>query len=85
MIFLYHERFEKSFSKLPKKVQDSFLKRQELFASNPYHATLNNHSVEAVYPCWRSINITGDYRALFEVVDDSVVFMRIGTHAELYR
>lgn len=85
MIVRYHSRFLKVFRKLPLKIQDRFFARLSLFQREPFHPLLNNHSVEAVYPGWRSINVTGDYRALFEVVsDDALVFMKIGTHSELY-
>ena len=81
----YHKRFLKSFQKLPGKIQEKCLERLELFEREPFHPSLHNHSVEPAYPNWRSINITGDYRALYEVQKEgSVVFMKIGTHADLY-
>jgi len=85
MTVRYHLRFLKTFRKLPAPIQDKFFARLRIFLMEPFHPLLNNHSVEAAYPKWRSINVTGDYRALFEVVnDDTVVFMKIGTHSELY-
>ena len=81
----YHQRFLKDFQKLPVKIQGKVFERMELFQREPFHRLLNNHSVEAAYPNWRSINITGDYRALYEVQKEgSIVFMKIGTHSELY-
>ena len=81
----YHKRFLKGFQKLPAKIQEKFFERLELLQREPFHPLLNNHSVESAYPNWRSINITGDYRALYEVQrEGSVVFMKIGTHSELY-
>ncbi len=81
----YHRRFIKGFQKLPAKIQEKCFERLELFQRQPFHPLLNNHSVESAYPNWRSINITGDYRALFEVQQESVVvFMLVGTHSELY-
>ena len=85
MTVRYHSRFLKVFRKLPTPIQDKFFARLSLFEREPFHPLLNNHSVEAAYPNWRSINITGNYRALFEVVsEDTIVFMKIGTHSELY-
>ena len=82
---LYHPNFKKQFRKLPRKVQDSFEKRLDIFLDNMFHPLLNNHSVDSAYPGWRSINVTGDYRALFEIKEkDMIVFMKIGTHSELY-
>jgi addiction module RelE/StbE family toxin len=81
----FHKKFEKKFAKLPKKIQDKFYTRLKIFTKNPYDSTLNNHPVDPEYPGWRSINITGDYRALFDIVsDDLIVFMIIGSHSELY-
>ncbi|MBI2356193.1 MAG: type II toxin-antitoxin system RelE/ParE family toxin [Candidatus Doudnabacteria bacterium] len=80
-----HKSFRKQFDKLPPKVQQQFFKRLDLFLKDPFHPILNNHSVDAVYPNWRSINITGDYRALYELKSEDIfVFMKIGTHSELY-
>jgi addiction module RelE/StbE family toxin len=80
-----HKNFLKSYSKLPKKIQEKFKERRNLFIENSFNPLLNNHSVEKTYPNLRSINITGDYRVLFEVKDkDTVIFMKIGTHPELY-
>lgn len=84
MKIVYHRRFIKVFQKLPVKIQDKFPARLTLFQQNPFHPLLDNHSVEHAYPNWRSINITGDYRALFEIQKDIIVFMKIGTHSELY-
>lgn len=73
------------FKKLPPKIQNKFQERLDLFEHDSFHPLLNNHSVDEVYPNWRSINVTGDYRALFEHKNkNSVVFMKIGTHSDLY-
>ncbi|MDP3996516.1 MAG: type II toxin-antitoxin system mRNA interferase toxin, RelE/StbE family [bacterium] len=80
-----HRNFLKSYVKLPRKIQEKFKERRNLFIENMFHPTLDNHSVEPTYPNCRSINITGDYRALFEIRGkDMVVFTKIGTHSELY-
>jgi addiction module RelE/StbE family toxin len=81
----YHKKFLKSYDKLPPKIKSKFAIRLRFFSQEPFLPMLNNHSVESVYPGWRSINITGDYRALYEQKSkDLVVFMEIGTHSELY-
>ena len=80
-----HRNFIKSYGRLPKKIQEKFKERRTLFIENNFHPILENHSVEPTYPNWRSINITGDYRALFEIKEKNIiVFMKIGTHSELY-
>lgn len=81
-----HKNFKKRFKKLSPKIKRNYFERVGLFLKDPFHPLLNNHSVEPIYPPgWRSINITGDYRVLFEPKDkDLVVFMKIDTHSELY-
>ncbi|KKW24689.1 MAG: hypothetical protein UY70_C0005G0012 [Candidatus Kaiserbacteria bacterium GW2011_GWB1_52_6] len=79
-----HRKFLKRFCKLSYTIRLKFLERKELFFHAPFHPLLNNHSVHETYPGWRSINVTGDYRALFEEYGDRIVFMTIGTHSELY-
>lgn len=79
-----HRLFLKKFKKLPVKIRSRFGERLELFLAMPTDPSLNNHSVEKVFPDCRSINITGDYRAIFKVEQDTVIFITIGTHAELY-
>ena len=81
-----HKNFKKKFKKLSPKIKRNYFERVELFLKDPFDLILNNHSVGYIYPNWRSINITGDYRVLFEPKDDElVVFMKIGTHSELYK
>lgn len=81
----YHRKFVKKFNKLPEKIKTKFYIKLRLFEQDQFDQTLDNHSVEYVYPNWRSINVTGDYRALFEPQgNDTVMFMKIGTHSELY-
>lgn len=79
-----HKKFIKQLAKLPIKIEDAFYARLEIFHANKFDSILNNHSVDKVFPNSRSINITGDYRAIFEDYGDSIVFTTIGTHSELY-
>ena len=81
----YHKSFRKQFDKLPLKIQDKFENKLILFLQNQLNPILNNHSLSGEYEGCRSINITGDIRAIFYVKKDSgVVFINIGSHSELY-
>lgn len=85
MIITYHKKFIKAIKKLPTGIEGKFYERLRLFAENSTHPMLNNHPVDAAYPGWRSVNVTGDYRALYEPQGvNNVKFMKIGTHSELY-
>ncbi len=85
MIAYTHRRFDKRYAKLPKKVQERFKDRRNIFLSNPFDPILENHPLTGEYAGCRSINVTGDYRAIFYHVSDSIVrFIKIGTHHELF-
>lgn len=85
MIIGFDRTFEKKFAKLPAKVREQFKKRRDLFAQEPYHPSLYNHLLKEPYTGCRSISVTGNYRAIFYHVSDSIVrFINIGTHHELF-
>ena len=84
MEIIFRKQFKKKFKKLPMKVQDRFHERLELFIKNKTHITLNNHFLNKPFADCRSINITGDYRAIFTEENNAIIFITIGTHAELY-
>lgn len=85
MTIYYHKYFDKNFRKLPLKIQERTLTRIELFNSNPNSKLLNNHALAGKYYGSRSIDISGDYRAIYEPITESIVlFTNIGTHSQLY-
>lgn len=80
-----HRNFLKRYIKLPEKIREKFKEKRNLFIEDRFDPILNNHSVEKRFPDCRSINITGDYRAIFkEEKGDIYIFINIGTHSELY-
>ncbi|MBI2483961.1 type II toxin-antitoxin system mRNA interferase toxin, RelE/StbE family [Candidatus Uhrbacteria bacterium] len=80
-----HRNFEKRFIKLDRKVKIAFLKRKNLLITDPSHPQLHNHRLSNEWDGCRSINITGDYRAIFIVrTKNHIEFLAIGTHHELY-
>ena len=83
----FSQRFVKSLKKSPRKVKIAFRSRLEIFLTDKYHPILNNHSLVGKYKNQRSINITGDWRAIFRELDDGEViyFDFIGTHSQLYK
>ena len=80
----YHKTFKKQYKKLPLKIQQQVDKRLLIFDRDQYNKQLNNHSIDGAYPDCRSINITGNYRALYRRQGEGVLFVLIGTHSELY-
>ena len=85
MIVYLHRSFEKKFAKLPKSIRNRFKERRDLFITDAFHPLLNNHSLHEPFIGCRSINVTGDYRAIFYHEDETAVrFIAIGTHHELF-
>lgn len=80
----YSRRFVKTFKKCPKKIQFAFRAKLAIFLSDRFAAKLNNHALAGAYGGYRSINVTGDWRAIYEDDGESVYFVQIGTHSRLY-
>lgn len=87
MRFEFTKVFLKSYKKAPLKIQSSFHKRLKLFMIDTYHPMIRNHKLTGKYQNYRSMNITGDWRAIFTVNHDgeTVTFSVIGTHSQLYK
>tara|TARA_B100000315_G_scaffold10707_1_gene10349 strand:- start:3110 stop:3367 length:258 start_codon:yes stop_codon:yes gene_type:complete len=84
MRIVYKKHFNRQFKKLSPKIKEQFYERLEIFLMDKFASQLNNHSVERAFPGCRSINITGDYRALFQEEESFLVFVFIGAHSDLY-
>lgn len=79
-------RFIKQFKKAPKEIQRAFQERSFLFQKNPSHPFLHNHALHGNYEGKRSINVTGDWRAIYqEYSSHRVMFIFLGTHSQLYK
>jgi len=76
--------FVKNFEKLDGSARRKFVERKALFENDQFHPLLKNHSLSGEYAGCRSINITGDYRAVYYMHGDICIFIRIGTHPQLY-
>ncbi len=82
----FRKSFIKDYDRLSQKVRQATEKRLVKFRKDPYLAELNNHSLLGRWYGCRSINISGDIRAVYEEVsEDEAVFVAIGTHSQLYR
>lgn len=85
MTVTYGRVFRKNLKKQPLVIREKFYTKLALFIKNSQHPLLGNHALHGEWDGCRSINITGDIRAVFEEVDDEhVEFVDIGTHSELY-
>lgn len=85
MKIILHRRFKKQYKKLDTSGQRKFKERRDLFLQDPFHPLLHNHALQGEYVGCRSINITGDLRTIYQEIDsDTVYFIALGTHPELY-
>jgi len=85
----YAKYFIKAFKKVPFSIKIAFRDRLSIFINDPYSPILHNHELKGGLQGLRSINVTGDWRALYREYKESdknvVVFELIGTHSQLYR
>ena len=83
----FKKRFAKQIDKSPVKIQNAFYARINIFQDDQLSPILNNHQLTGKYKRFRSINITGNWRAIFKEFqnDNLAVFYLIGTHSELYK
>jgi addiction module RelE/StbE family toxin len=82
----FHKAFAKQLGKHPTKVQLAFQKRLEIFLSEQFNETLSNHNLSGKWSGYRSINISGDLRAIYKLKDkDTAYFIAFGTHSQLYK
>lgn len=85
----YAKVFIKQLEKAPQAIKIAFRERRALYFSNPLHPQLRNYELRGEYKGLRSINITGDWRALYreEVKNDqsAITFVLLGTHSRLYK
>ncbi len=81
--------FFKKLKKLDVRIRKSFTEKVVLFAKNPNDLELNNHLLKKPYSGLRSINITSDWRAIYQEKSTNgeivAFFILIGTHQQLYK
>lgn len=83
-------KFDKQLKKSPLEIKLAFRRRLQLFINNPFNLQLNNHSLTGRLKGYRSINITGDWRAIYSGYRDDnnrkvIIFEMLGTHSQLYK
>lgn len=85
MTINFSKRYKKQYQKLPPKIQEQSKQRIELWQEDPFNQLLRLHKLEGKLARYHSINITGDIRALYEIVGEDVyIYQMIGAHSQLY-
>lgn len=82
---IFHKRFQKNYAKLSDGVKDKFENQLEVFYGDCFDKKLSNHELHGKYKNHRSINVSGDLRAIYTMLNkDTALFIDIGSHSELY-
>ena len=85
--------FSRGFRKAAKRLKASqgrqLLLRLNLFKEQPNHPQLNNHALHGKMKGYYSINITGDFRAIYLIEEckkkeEVIKFAFLGSHSQLY-
>ena len=84
MIIVYHRDFKKSYKKSTPKVKEKLEERLRLFSKDEFNPVLNNHALKGKWLGYRSINVTGNIRAIFKRDVESALFITIDSHSNLY-
>ncbi len=87
--FSYSRNFQKQLEKAPLKIKEAFRQRRKLFNRDQFAPQLKNHRLTGKLKNYRSINITGDWRALYSAnkinKENVIIFEALGTHNQLYK
>ena len=88
MIVQYSPLFLQKIKKLNVRIYKSLRKRLFIFSQNPNDPIFRNHALRGEWEGYRSIDITANWRALYEEIksDEGTIayFSYIGTHKQLY-
>jgi addiction module RelE/StbE family toxin len=88
MIIRFTDQFRKQYQKSDVRIRNRFDYCLELFMQNPLNLELRNHSLHKEFAGFRSIDITGDWRAIYLEEKNGVIifyFVSLGTHKQLYK
>lgn len=82
MKFIYTRRFAKEYKKLPAKIQNNFKEKIKLMEKDFSHPSLRIKKLNLSSgnnDIWAG-SITMNYRFLFCIYEDQMIFLHIGTH-----
>ena len=82
----FTKNFQKEFARLRQKEKDRVTASLNAFQINPDFPFLQRHALKGEFLGYMSINAGGDLRLLYYEEDDKItfVFVRVGSHSQLY-
>lgn len=85
MKVFFSTKFLKLLQKYSPEEQEKFYEVIMIFVADPHHPLLRNHQLYGKYVGYRSIDITGNLRAVYKECPDHIArFSAFGTHHQLY-
>lgn len=76
--------FDKQYNKLPKKIQQQFDHRFQLYIEDETNPLLKAHHLSGMYRGHQNFNVNADVRTVFMREPEKLYFVTIGSHSELY-
>ena len=80
--------FIRLYKKADVRIRKQVDEKLRIFSKTPHDLGLRNHPLHEEWEGFRSIDITNDYRAVYEEVQEgeeiNAYFIALGTHDELY-
>ena len=85
-VFRPSTAFKRQLKRVPSDVVKKLRKVIEQMEIDEFAPLLHNHKLKGEYSDYRSVNITGDWRLMYEkTMTDEYILVQIGTHSELYK
>ena len=85
----FSDRFDRRLNNVSDEIKIAFLDTLDLFLEFPDHPQLRNHALKKKFAGYRSLDVTGDWRALFKEkqigAQKIITFHMLGTHTDLYK
>ena len=82
----WSSRFRKQFKRCSPNIRQVAYDRLAALEQNEFEKFLNNHKLSGKCAQYRSINVTGDIRIMYQKVSNNSFYLAgIGTHSELYK
>ena len=85
MNIVYHKIFLKDYKQLSPTQKEKLEKILRQFFLDEFNPILNNHPLKGKYLGYRSINVTGDLRAIYKKINNTALFVTIDSHSNLYK
>ncbi len=82
----FHRLFRRKYKRVPPKIRSRFNERLFIFKENIFYPQLNNHFLTGNKEGQWSINVTGDWRAIYVFRNENTaVFIDIDKHNNFYK